>query len=51
MIKSVPQKNVDEYLGTLPGKVRASLEKVRKSIKSAVPKAVEVISYQIPTYK
>jgi uncharacterized protein YdhG (YjbR/CyaY superfamily) len=44
-------KNVDEYLMGYPEKVQVALEKVRTAIKTAVPKAEEKISYQIPTYK
>ena len=35
----------------MPDDARAALEKLRKTIKSIVPDAVEVISYQIPTFK
>lgn len=42
---------VDEYMEALPEEARATLEKVRKAIRSAAPKAEEVISYQIPTFK
>ena len=42
---------VDDYLAEVPTEARATLEKLRKTIKAAVPKAVEVISYQIPTFK
>ncbi len=44
-------KTVDEYLMTLPEDQQEALEKIRQAIKSAAPKAEEVISYQIPTYK
>jgi uncharacterized protein YdhG (YjbR/CyaY superfamily) len=47
----VAAKNVDEYLLALPAKTRSTLEKVREAIKAAAPKAEEVISYQVPTYK
>ena len=46
-----PAKNVDEYLKALPQDVRATLEDLRKIIKTSAPMAEEVISYQIPTYK
>ena len=49
--KSAPAQTVDDYLAALPEEVRATLEKLRKVIKAAVPKAAEVISYQIPMYK
>ena len=46
-----PVRDVDSYLATVPEDARAALEKLRKIIKAAAPKATEVISYQIPTYK
>lgn len=44
-------KTVDDYLAALPQKQRRALESLRRTIKSAAPKATEGISYQIPTYK
>ncbi|HEX9652389.1 MAG TPA: DUF1801 domain-containing protein [bacterium] len=44
-------RSVDDYLSALPEAVRTTLEKVRQSIKAAAPKAEELISYRIPTYK
>jgi uncharacterized protein YdhG (YjbR/CyaY superfamily) len=44
-------KTVDEYLAALPEDSRATLEKIRKMIKAAAPKATEGISYQMPMYK
>jgi uncharacterized protein YdhG (YjbR/CyaY superfamily) len=49
--KAVPAKDVDAYLARVPQDVKPVLEDLRKAIKSAAPKAEEVISYQIPTYK
>src|SRR6266850_7831365 len=49
--KNVPAQTVDDYLAALPEEARATLEKLRKTIKAAAPKASEVISYQIPMYK
>ncbi len=49
--KSAPAKNVDEYLAGVPKEARATLEKLRKTIKAAAPMASEVISYQMPMYK
>ena len=46
-----PVKTVDDYLQALPEGVRVALEKLRQTIIRAAPKAEEVISYQIPTYK
>ena len=47
----VPAKTVDDYIKALPGDFRSMLEKLRQVIKKAAPKAEEIISYQIPTYK
>jgi uncharacterized protein YdhG (YjbR/CyaY superfamily) len=49
--KSVVHKDVDEYLADVPDIPRATLEKLRKTIKAAAPKATEGISYRIPVYK
>ena len=46
-----PAKNVDEYMASLPADVQATLAKIRKAIKAAVPKAEELISYHMPVYK
>ena len=43
--------DVEAYLATVTPEARATLEKLRKTIKAIAPKAVEVISYQIPTFK
>ena len=44
-------KTIDEYLAALNDDQRAALEKIRKSIRAAAPKAEECISYQIPAYR
>ncbi|CAN5356404.1 DUF1801 domain-containing protein [soil metagenome] len=44
-------KSVDEYIATHPEDVQAILQRVRSTIRKAVPGAEEAISYQIPTYK
>jgi len=49
--KTGVHKNVDAYLADVPDVPRATLEKLRKTIKAAAPKATEGISYQIPVYK
>ncbi|MEP7256427.1 MAG: DNA alkylation repair protein [Ferruginibacter sp.] len=52
MKKETPAaKSVDEYLEIFPVAVQNILEKVRQTIKTAAPKAEEVISYQMPAYK
>ena len=49
-MKAKPQ-TIDEYLAALTNEMRAALEKLRRAIKSAAPKAEECISYQIPTFR
>jgi uncharacterized protein YdhG (YjbR/CyaY superfamily) len=44
-------KTIDEYLATLNDDERAALEKLRKTIKGAAPKAEECISYQLPAFR
>jgi len=51
MAKGPVAKNVDEYLEPLPADVQEMLGKLRKTIKSALPGAEELISYAIPGYK
>lgn len=43
--------NVDDYLASQPKAIRDALEQLRTVIRSVVPGAEEVISYQIPTFK
>jgi uncharacterized protein YdhG (YjbR/CyaY superfamily) len=50
-MKGAPAKDVDEYLAGVPKEARATLEKLRKTIKAAAPMASEIISYQMPMYK
>lgn len=49
--KAVSARDIDAYLAALPQEARVALEKLRKAIRAAAPKAEEVISYQIPTFK
>ena len=44
-------KSVDEYIASQPEAVQGILGRVRRTIREAVPRAEEVISYKIPTYK
>ena len=44
-------KTVSEYIAAQPKAVRDVLERVRNTIRKALPRADEVISYQIPAYK
>lgn len=43
-------ESVDAYLAAQPPETRATLERVRATIRRALPRATERISYQIPTY-
>jgi uncharacterized protein YdhG (YjbR/CyaY superfamily) len=43
--------SIDQYLANLTASQRIALEKLRKAIRSAAPKAEECISYQIPAYR
>ena len=44
-------KSVDEYISSQPESVQRILERVRRTIRKAVPGADEMISYGLPTYK
>lgn len=50
-MRGVKAKDVDGYLAAIPEDARASLTKLRETIRAVVPDADEVISYQIPTFK
>jgi uncharacterized protein YdhG (YjbR/CyaY superfamily) len=44
-------KDIDGYIARFPADVRAILEKVRTTIRTAAPEAKETISYQMPAFK
>ena len=44
-------ESVDSYIAGFPPDVQKVLEKIRKIIRKAAPKAEQSISYQIPAYK
>lgn len=48
--KTKPQ-SIDEYLASVPAESRAAIEKLRLTISSIAPEALETISYEIPTFK
>lgn len=48
---SAKPQTIDEYLAPLSNEKRAALEKLRRAIKAAAPKAEECISYQIPSFR
>ena len=43
--------SVDEYIAAHPENMQLILQRVRSTIRKALPDAEEVISYQIPAYK
>jgi len=45
------KKDVDGYIAGVPKESRGALERLRRAIKAAAPKAVEGISYNLPSYK
>jgi uncharacterized protein YdhG (YjbR/CyaY superfamily) len=44
-------KTVDEYIAAQPKATQVVLKHVRRTIRRALPKAEEIISYKIPAYK
>jgi uncharacterized protein YdhG (YjbR/CyaY superfamily) len=44
-------KSVDDYLAAQPASARSVLERVRATLRKALPAATEGISYQMPIYK
>jgi|SRR5581483_1479173 len=43
-------KNIDEYIAGFPPNVQDILQKIRLTIRKAVPDAEETMSYKIPTF-
>jgi len=44
-------KTIDGYLSVVPVNQRAALNKLRKAIRAAAPKAEECISYGVPAFR
>lgn len=44
-------RTIDEYLATLSRDQRAALQKVRRAIRAAAPRAEECISYQLAAFR
>jgi uncharacterized protein YdhG (YjbR/CyaY superfamily) len=50
-VAKIKFKSVDEYIASQPETVQHALQRVRSTIRKAVPGAEEVISYHMPAYK
>jgi uncharacterized protein YdhG (YjbR/CyaY superfamily) len=51
MRTTLKPQNVDQYLAAVTPEKRAALERLRRTIRSAMPRAEECISYGIPTFR
>ena len=51
MRPKIKPKTIDEYLAVWDDDKRAALEKLRKAIHAAAPKAEECISYGLPAFR
>ena len=51
MNKAPVYQTIDEYIAMQPEEHQANLGLIRKTIKEAVPEALETISYQMPSFK
>jgi uncharacterized protein YdhG (YjbR/CyaY superfamily) len=50
-VATKPAKTVDDYIASAPEKRRAALKKLRQTIKTAAPKANEIVSYGMAGFK
>jgi uncharacterized protein YdhG (YjbR/CyaY superfamily) len=50
-MKASPAADIDAYLAAVPEPAHSTLQQLREMIRAAAPEAVEIISYQIPTFK
>ena len=50
-VKKPAATTISSYLSSLPEPARTTLEKLRKVIRSAAPRAEEVISYRMPVFR
>ena len=51
MATKTKTRTIDGYLAALSDAKRAALERLRKTIRAAAPKAEECISYQLPAFR
>lgn len=46
-----PPANIDEYIAGYPEDIQTRLRLMRETIKKAAPKAAEIMSYGVPTFR
>jgi len=46
-----PPQDINAYLATVTARQRAALQRLRKQIRAAAPKAEECISYRLPGFR
>lgn len=51
MAKQTKPQSIDEYISAAPRECQPILEKIRKTIRQAAPRAEETISYGMPALK
>jgi len=51
MVPAKKFETMDEYIEAFPKNVRTILEKLRDTVRKAAPEAVELVSYDMPTFK
>ena len=51
MAKMIPPKDVNSYIASFSPEVQSRIQSLRKTIKTAAPKAEELISYGMVGYK
>ena len=44
-------KDIDEYIALFPSQAQKTLKKLRSVIREAAPDSIEVITYQMPTFR
>jgi uncharacterized protein YdhG (YjbR/CyaY superfamily) len=49
-MKTIPAKNIDEYIAGFPKDIQKKLEAIRTATSKAAPAAEETIKYAIPTF-
>lgn len=49
--RRIKAESIDEYLSAVTDEQRTALEKLRRTIQSAAPKAEECISYQLAAFR